>query len=96
MYRTFGGLRVILTGSGAKPDSDEAAELMAEGAIWRFRGEADERWTQRWVAAYATKSEGRATCRRGGSFGAQSSAIEQRIIDLHDQRSLADSGLPLA
>lgn len=129
VYRTFGGLRVIVTGSGALPDSDEAADLMAEmntdevyvqlcathgtyrarltpkpwrirhrplGSIWPFRDQGDERWTQRWVDDYNSKSDGRATCRRVGSFGAGSSAVEQRIIDLHDQRSLADSGLPLA
>lgn len=30
VYRTFGGLRVIVTGSGALPDSDFAADLMAQ------------------------------------------------------------------
>lgn len=50
---------------------------------------------QRWVSRYDIASTGRASSARVASFGAPAEATEQRILDLHDVRTEADSGLPL-
>lgn len=129
VYRTFAGLRVIVTGSGALPTSGRATMIMRDlntdplyvtlcathqtyrarltpkpwrvghsslRAVWPPRGEFDTKLTQRWLLAYERKSAGYATCRRIASYGTPPTPVERRVIDLHDQRTLADSGHPLA
>ncbi|MGB3685517.1 MAG: hypothetical protein WA991_06810 [Ornithinimicrobium sp.] len=129
VYRTFAGLRVIVTGSNALPTSPEAAEIMAaldtdpvyvtlcathatyrarltpkpwrvgRSALrlnWPYDNVHVEKAAQRWVADYEAKSAGHATCSHIASFGAEPSAIESRVLELHDQRTLARVELPLA
>lgn len=129
VYRTFAGLRVLVTGSGALPTSPEAAEIMAaldtdpvyvtlcathatyrarltpkpwrvgRNALhisWPHRNEHAQKWAQRWVAGYDADSQGYATCSHIASFGTEPSAAEHRVMDLHDQRTLAREELPLA
>ncbi|MGB5952941.1 MAG: hypothetical protein WBG57_10590 [Ornithinimicrobium sp.] len=129
VYRTFAGLRVIVSGSYALPTSPEAVDIMAAldtdpvyvtlcathatyrarltpkpwrvgrnplQVTWPYRNEHAQKWTQRWVADYDAKSQGYATCSHIASFGAEPSPIERRVMDLHDQRTLAHDDLPLA
>lgn len=129
VYRTFAGLRVMVTGSGALPTSEDAVEIMTAldtdpvyvtlcathatyrarltpkpwrvgsrrlSLPWPYRDEADEKWAQRWVKDYDATSQGYATCRHIASFGAGPSPVERRVLDLHDQRTLAHDELPLA
>lgn len=68
----------------------------ALSAPWPPRGDFDTEHTSRWLIAYERKSAGYATCKRIASFGAPSTPVERRVMDLHDQRTLADTDYPLA
>ncbi|UFU07393.1 hypothetical protein [Ruania halotolerans] len=49
-----------------------------------------------WLQKYATASEGYATCAFISSTGPQAPPAQRQIVDLHDDRSQAHRGLPLA
>lgn len=129
VYRTAGGLRVLVTGTNARPGAAKATQILQAmdsdplyvelctthetyrarltpkpwrigmGALrtdWPTERPSGDDLRQRWVSRYDTASAGRASCERVASFGAAADATEQRLLDLHDMRGKADSGLPLA
>ncbi|WP_159621433.1 hypothetical protein [Ruania rhizosphaerae] len=49
-----------------------------------------------WLQKYASASEGYATCALVSTGGPAPDAVEQQVIDLHDERAQSGSGLPLA
>ncbi|HIZ34211.1 MAG TPA: hypothetical protein H9815_00400 [Candidatus Ruania gallistercoris] len=50
----------------------------------------------RWLQKYTAASEGYATCALVSSTGPAPDAVARQVLDLHDQRTRTDAGLPLA
>ncbi|WP_377640051.1 hypothetical protein [Oryzobacter terrae] len=68
----------------------------ALGVSWPCADEAAERAWLRWVDAYDEAVESWATCRLISASGAVPGVDEQRLIDLHDERTRVRERLPLA
>ncbi len=68
----------------------------ALGVSWPCADEAGERAWLRWVDAYDEASASWSTCRLISSSGAVPGADEQRLIDLHDERTGVRERRPLA
>lgn len=50
----------------------------------------------RWLQKYTSASEGYATCSLVSSTGPAPDAVAQQVLDVHDQRTRPEAGLPLA
>lgn len=67
----------------------------ASGLRWPVDGERESRY-RAWVEDYSRRSVPWAVCRREGWNGVAPSAAEQRVLELHDRMTGADSGAALA
>ncbi|MFC0676202.1 hypothetical protein [Brachybacterium hainanense] len=70
--------------------------MSAPPVRWPAQDHGAEQRLRTWIEQYEQRSAGFAACRRIRETGPLPSAVEQRILTLHDRLSGTDSGRPLA
>jgi hypothetical protein len=91
LCRTHGTFRARLT-----PKPWRLPRFKAPRGHWPYADGKAERRFQRWLATYEAAAGGYAVCRRLATHGTASSAMEEQIIRLHDDRTRVATSLPLA
>jgi hypothetical protein len=91
LCRTHGMFRARLT-----PKPWRLPGMKAPAGRWPYETARAERRFQQWLTAYTTASAGYAACQLVATYGLAPSPVEQRVIQLHDDRTRAQASLPLA
>ncbi|MBX6748430.1 MAG: hypothetical protein IRY85_01970 [Micromonosporaceae bacterium] len=91
LCRTHGMFRARLT-----PKPWRLPRLKSPTGRWPYETARAERRFQQWLTAYATASAGYAVCQLVATYGPGPSPVEQRVIQLHDDRTRPQAPLPLA
>jgi hypothetical protein len=91
LCRTHGTFRARLT-----PKPWRLPRIKAPRDRWPYADDWVERRFQRWLAEYEAAGRGYAVCRRLSTHGPAPSTLEAQTIQLHDDRTRATTGLPLA
>lgn len=91
LCRTHGTFRARLT-----PKPWRLRRIKAPRGSWPFQTYEAEFDFERWLSGYDSASAAHAVCRRVATHGPAPSTVEALIIQRHDERTRATSGLPLA
>src|SRR5690606_21189777 len=91
LCRTHGMFRARLT-----PKPWRLPRIKAPAGRWPYETARAERRFEQWLSAYTAASAGYAVCQLVATYGPEPSPVEQRVIDLHDDRTRAQAALPLA
>jgi hypothetical protein len=91
LCRAHGTFRARLT-----PKPWRLPGIVAPTQRWPYPNDNAERLFQRWLARYEAAARGYAVCRRLAAHGPAPSTLDERILQLHDERTGVHTGLPLA
>jgi hypothetical protein len=91
LCRAHGTFRARLT-----PKPWRIPGIRAPRERWPYADGNAERRFQRWLARYEAAAQGYAVCRLLLAHGPAPSALDERIIRLHDERTGIHTSLPLA